>query len=476
MHPWEEESAPRHPLYVLSPSETGDDDTPRLVGDLREIVVGHELRVSSLPTGRFVGIDDALDNDPAIREAFLALSPDPALDRWRRLRPIALAAPVAWSMYVYRDFEEVSRLSADARQVVNSAEFKELERDPQTSALARAKHAKIDRAIAMKWTYASIEAAIGLMALLVIIVGLRRFRAIPAAVGFGAGAWWLFHAGQPAKCFRSFGDLALALLGLAGAIAVLVLAPSETRVVRSLRERLGLRADENLARRNQDLFATLAAAWAGISLPFLLRQLGALRVGDMGRTTFFVGFCFLAFFGFLAWRREESRVAPHLGRLAAIAALGFGITAACDIASRAAFGTAVEAYHCVRPQSTKLKEIQGQSAKETTAARRETQTQTLAFFIAVVAAPVAEEVLYRGTLQRIARRRLGARWSMLLSALVFGFAHALAFPAAFYQHFGLGLAFAAVFELGGAGAVGVVASAATHAMWNGWLAAMPVFG
>lgn len=470
--PFMSESAPRHPLFVLSDS----DDTPRLVANLADLNISDDTEVTASTRRRFVGLGDGIDNDPAIREAVLALSPDPALERWRRYRSMALAAPVAWSMFVYKDYEDVSRLAGDAKHVVNSEEFKELERDPQTSALARSKHAKIDRAIAMKWTYTSIEAAIGLAAFVVIFLGLRRFRAIPAAVGIAAGAWWLFHAGQPDKCFRAFRELPLAALGLFGAVATLVLAPSETRVITSLRARLGLRTEASVEPRNQDLFATIAAAWAGIALPYLLRLLATVRASDFLRTAFFVGFCFLVFFGFLAWRREESRVAPQFAKLAMIAALGFGITAACDIASRAAFGTAVEAYQCVNPAATKLKEIQASSAKETTAARKETQTQTLAFFIAVMAAPIAEEVLYRGTLQRVARRRLGARKSMLLSAVVFGFAHALAFPAAFYQHFGLGLAFAAVFELAGAGAVGVVASAATHAMWNGWLAAMPVFG
>lgn len=468
MEPWEEESAPRHPLYVLA------DGTPRLITNLAEMVLSPDLSVSASTKGRFVTLDDALDNDPAVREGLLTLSPDPALDRWKRLRAISLAAPVAWSMFVYKDYDEVSRLAADAKRVVTSEDFQELERNPQTATLARAKHAKIDRAIGMKWAYTSIEAAIGLAAFLIVFLGWRRFRAIPIAVGAGAGAWWLFHAGQPERCFRAFRELPLAALGLGGALATLVLAPSETKIIASLRARLGLRVEPSAAVFRQDLIATLVAAWAGIALPFLLRAFAG--AGDFFRTGFFLGFCFIAFFGFLGWRREESRVAPHLAKLALIAALGFGVTAACDIASRAAFGTAVEAYQCVKPENTKLKELQASSAKETTAARKETQTQTLAFFIAVMAAPIAEELLYRGTLQRVARRRLGARKSMLLSAVVFGFAHALAFPAAFYQHFGLGLAFAAVFELAGAGAVGVLASAATHAMWNGWLAAMPVFG
>lgn len=465
-----EESAPRHPLYVRFPGE----GEPRLISRLSEVVLDEHLQVSSSAKGKFVGLGDAIANDPPARDALLDLSPDPALDRWKRFRPLALAAPVAWSMYVYRDYQDVASLANDAKRVTNGEEFKELERNPQTMALAKAKHAKIDRAINMKWTYTSLEAAIGLAAFVVIFLGARRFRSIPIAVGLGAGAFWAFHAGQ--KCFHPAPAIPFAIFGLFGAIATLILAPSETKVIAALRARLGLQSDAAPLTFRTDLIATLAAAWAGIALPFLLRMLATARASDFARTAFFIAFCFLTFFGFLVWRREESRVAPHFGRLALVAALGFGITAAADIASRAAFGTAVEAYRCVKPEETKLKQFQAKSAEETTAARKETQTQTLAFFIAVMAAPIAEELLYRGTLQRVARKRLGARKSMLLSAVVFGFAHALAFPAAFYQHFGLGLAFAAVFELAGAGAVGVLASAATHAMWNGWLATMPVFG
>jgi len=467
-----EPRAPRSPVYV----QRGDDDAPQLIADPREIEWTTDLRIASSPTGRFVTIDDAIENAPDVREGLLSLSPDPALDRWRRYRAIALAAPVSWSMFVVSEFKQVSDLSADVKRVVNSAEFKALEQDPETSTAARAKHAKYDRAIGMKWAYAGMESAVGLAALLIVLAGWRRFRAIPIALGFAAALWWLFHAGQPDKCFRAPREWVLALLGLVGALATLLLAPSETTIIGGLRKRLGLHRHDTAAMK-QDLLATVAAAWAGISLPFLLRGIGAIGIGDRTRALFFVGFCFFAFLGFLAWRREESHVPPVLPRLALVAALGFGVTAACDVAARATLATYIEAKTCISPESAAaLKKVQESSTKETTAARKETQTQLLAFWIAVLAAPVAEELLYRGTLQRVARRRLGGRGAMMLSACVFGFAHALAFPTAFYQHFGLGLAFAAVFELAGGGAVGVVASAATHAMWNGWLATMPVFG
>jgi len=471
----EDDSEPRPSGPALYLQRT-DDDAPHLITDLREIELTSELRVASSPTGRFVGIGDAIDNAPDVREALLTLSPDPALERWGKYRAVALAAPVAWSMFVVSEFKQVSELSADVRRVVNSEDFKALEREPETSVAARAKHAKYDRAIAMKWVYAGVESAVGLAALIVILAGWRRFRAIPIALGTAAALWWLFHAGQPDKCFKAPKEWILALLGGVGALATLVLAPSEHKVVKSLRARLGLLTHDTAALK-QDLLATVAAAWAGIALPFLLRLLGNVGLSDRLRAVFFVGFCLFAFLAFLAWRREDSRVAPMLPRLALIAALGFGVTAACDVAARATLATYIEAKTCINPEAAAaMKAVQEKSAKETTAARRETQTQTLAFLIAVLAAPIAEELLYRGAIQRVARRRLGARGAMFLSAGVFGVAHALAFPTAFYQHFGLGLAFAAVFELAGAGAVGVIASAATHAMWNGWLATMPVFG
>jgi membrane protease YdiL (CAAX protease family) len=435
--------------------------------------------VATAPEDRFVTVGDGLDHSPAIRDAFLSFSPDPGVERWRKLRALTVAAPVSWMLYVASEGKQVDVLAKDAKHLLDSEAFKAAESNPQTSQAAKIRRTKIERAVSMRWTYTAIEGFLGLAALLIVIAGLRRFRAVPISVGIGAAIYWLFLAGQPDKCFRSFREIVLALLGFGGAIAAFALAPSETKIGRDLRDRLGIGLPERskfMTRGDRDLMAVLAAAWAGISLPFLLNGLGKAGVPDLARAVFFVGFCLAAFLGFLAWRKEQSKIAPKLQMLALAAALGFGVTTACDVAARATLATVVEAQTCINAESAKkLKGVQEASAKETTAARKETQTQALAFWIAVLAAPLAEEMLYRGTLQRIARRRLGSRWAMLLSAGVFGIAHALAFPDAFYQHFGLGLAFAAVFELAGGGAVAVVASAATHAMWNGWLAAMPVF-
>ncbi|MGZ5966293.1 MAG: CPBP family intramembrane glutamic endopeptidase [Polyangiales bacterium] len=469
--------APAHAVYVLrGPDGEGE---PHLLTDLREVEWTTDTQVADKPEGRFVTVGDAIDNAPSIRDGLLSLSPDPSIERWRKLRALTVAAPVSWMMYVASEGKQVDELSKDAKHLLDSEAFKAAEQNPQTATAAKLRRTKIERAVSMRWTYTAVEGFLGIAALLIIIAGFRRLRAVPIAIGMGAGIFWLFHAGQPDKCFRSFREIILALLGFFGAIAAFALVPSETKIGKDLRERIGIGVPDlskRMTRGDRDLLALLAAAWAGLSLPFLLNGLGKAGIPDLARATFFVGFCLAAFLGFLAWRKEESKIAPKLPMLALAAALGFGVTTACDVAARAALATVVEAQTCINPESAKkLKGVQEASAKETTAARKETQTQALAFWIAVLAAPLAEEMLYRGTLQRVARRRLGSRWAMLLSAGVFGVAHALAFPDAFYQHFGLGLAFAAVFELAGGGAVAVIASAATHAMWNGWLAAMPVF-
>ncbi len=473
------------PLYALRPGEEGGDGGdegsrggPQLVADVGELTA--DLRVASSASGPFVPLREAIDQSPEIRDALLSMSPEPALERWRKLRAIAIAAPVSWSVFVASELKQARELSEDARRVVESPAFKAAELDPATAAATKARRTKIERAIGMRTAYAGVEAAIGLAALIVLIAGLRRFRAIPIAVGAGAGIWWLFHAGMPDRCFgpKAYRELFLAWLGLGGALAALLLAPSETKIARGLRQRLGLDrgAPGEGSARDRDLIATLAAAWAGVALPFILRWLGNVGLPDLQRAAFFVLFCLAAFLGFLAWRKDETVVPPRFRDLALAAVLGFGVTTAADVASRASLATVIAAQTCIAPESAaKLKGVQESSAKETTAARKETQTQALAFWIAILAAPISEEMLYRGTLQRVARRRMGARGAIALSAIVFGVAHALAFPAAFYQHFGLGLAFASVFELAGGGAVGVVASAATHAIWNAWLAGMPVF-
>ncbi|MEO7093401.1 MAG: CPBP family intramembrane glutamic endopeptidase [Polyangiales bacterium] len=488
---------PPPPLYVrptalrsIPHDEAGpvSADSATLVLNLGELDLSETTPVATAPGGKFVGLGDGIDNSPSVRDAVLAHSPDPALTRWSTapLRLVGLLAPLSWGYYVASEWRGVVTLTRDASRVIDSPEFKAAEvstENPGLAKEARARRGKIERAIGMRTAYVVAEAGIFVVAVLVLAIGLRRWRAIPVALGFGAAFWWLFQAGRPGTCFggKAWLDWLLAAMGLGAAVFTLWLAPTETRIARDLRARLGLpgrAAGEKwlVGERRFDVAAALAAVAAGLVLPVVITTLAKINAGNFLRIFVFVGFCSVAFLGFLSWRKDTSRVAPTLVSLMLAATLGFGVLAAADVAVRASFATVVEVQTCAAPDKvTALNKVQEQGSKETTAARKDTQTDVLAFFIAVFAAPLSEEMLYRGALQRVARKAFGGRWAIVLSGVVFGLAHMGAFHAAFYQHIGLGLAFAAVFELAGGGAAAVVASATTHLMWNLWLAEMPVF-
>ncbi|GAC1555716.1 MAG: hypothetical protein NVS3B10_16530 [Polyangiales bacterium] len=464
-----------------------DEDPPTRVLTLDELPIDPRTPVATSPTGRFVGLGDAIDHSGPVRDALLALSPDPALQRWGSLpvRLPLLLAPLAWAVFAAGELRGASELARDAGRLLDSADFKQLEAEPATAKDTKLRRERIERAVGMRGAYAIAEASMVLAGVVVVLAGLRRWRAVPIGLGFGAAFWFLFQAGRPSRCFGrgALGDWGLALLGAGGAIVALAIAPGETRVAADLRARLGLPRSARPGERGWkhgdhywDVVAALAAGAAALVLPVRMAALNVLHVGNALRILAFVGFCAAIFLAGLSWRRDLTRVAPRLVTLALAASLGFGVLAAADVAVRASFATVVEAQTCAAPgKVSALNKIQEQGSKETTSARRDTQTDLLAFFIAVLAAPLSEEMLYRGTLQRLARRAFGSRIAIMLSGLVFGVAHMGAFHAAFYQHIGLGLAFAAVFELAGGGATGVVASAATHLLWNFWLAVMPVF-
>jgi hypothetical protein len=219
--------APARAVYVLRDGQ--DAGSAHLLTDLREVEWTPSTMVAGEPEGRFVTVGDAIDHAPGIRDGLLSLSPDPSLDRWRKLRALTVAAPVSWMMYVASEAKQVDELSKDAKHLLDSEAFKSAEQNPQTAHAAQLRRAKIERAVSMRWTYTAVEGFLGLAALAIIIAGLRRFRSVPISVGVGAGVFWLFHAGQPDKCFRSFREILLALLGFGGAIAAFALAPPRRR-------------------------------------------------------------------------------------------------------------------------------------------------------------------------------------------------------------------------------------------------------
>jgi membrane protease YdiL (CAAX protease family) len=79
---------------------------------------------------------------------------------------------------------------------------------------------------------------------------------------------------------------------------------------------------------------------------------------------------------------------------------------------------------------------------------------------AVIAAPLGEELFFRGFLYRAMRQRWGVRWALLATSVLFAFIHAS--PSAFLPYAALGLAFGLVYEWVGS----LWASITLHALWN----------
>lgn len=83
-------------------------------------------------------------------------------------------------------------------------------------------------------------------------------------------------------------------------------------------------------------------------------------------------------------------------------------------------------------------------------------------FLAVVAAPVVEELLFRGVLLPVLARHLGVRPALVLVALLFAVVHGLAMPAAVI-FFILSIAFSLAYIYRGS----LVAPVVMHAVFNG---------
>ncbi|MGH7330318.1 MAG: lysostaphin resistance A-like protein, partial [Polyangiaceae bacterium] len=91
--------------------------------------------------------------------------------------------------------------------------------------------------------------------------------------------------------------------------------------------------------------------------------------------------------------------------------------------------------------------------------------EDIAFFaMTVFVSPLFEERIYRGMLQRIASARFGKNRGIAIGGIAFGLAHLGVYRVAIYQAVLLGMTFGITFEEGG-----LVASIATHAIWNLYL-------
>ncbi len=93
----------------------------------------------------------------------------------------------------------------------------------------------------------------------------------------------------------------------------------------------------------------------------------------------------------------------------------------------------------------------------------------LAFFTVVIAAPLAEELIFRGLLQRLFARAWGPWPAIIVSALIFGIIHGE--PWYLFGLIGIGVVLAVVYEATGS----VLACWITHMVHNGISLAMMIW-
>lgn len=452
---------------------SADDGEPIAIVELRDLPIAEETLVSTSLLGRRSRLGDAIDHHGPTRDALLVHAPDPRLERWRKLRGIGIAGPFAFALAAIVQWVELNE---------GLAELGKIKADPHASQVVLQKVAALERAVAFRPLYLAGEILFALVAAIALGLGLRRLRGLAVIGGVAGALWWLQRAGRPDHCFglkgKAAAELVVAALGIVGAAVAWLASPSESSIATRLRERLGLgpspsvgalsRASFSL--RRLDVAATFGAAALGFALPLVDDLLSKVHTPFLARFGVFVGICAGTFLGFLAFRRETARVpVDPLGLLGAAAA-GFGLAVAADLAAQSAMHLMVDLTTCFAPhKAAAVQAIRAASERETSAARQDAASSALSLVVTVIAVPLSEELLYRGTLQRVARRAFGAPAALALTGVIFGVAHMSVYQHGFYQTIALGLAFAAAYEIAGGTAVAVVATALTHALWNGYL-------
>jgi membrane protease YdiL (CAAX protease family) len=162
-----------------------------------------------------------------------------------------------------------------------------------------------------------------------------------------------------------------------------------------------------------------------------------------------------------------ARGSPYFSRANAAAAIIVGLTLTAALTGGVHYFVDAAAYaiECTRTvAASSATKFISRETTEVTRNVREAQRDIAFFMMTVIIAPIVEERVYRGALQRKLRERFGEGHAIALAASVFGIAHLGIYRVAIYQTVLLGVAFGVAFEEGG-----LIASIVTHALWNLYL-------
>ena len=435
--------AAMEPVFVQSvprPGDPeGDDVQVVLPGDLAADRAGKAGAVRLAATSRlalrrdepFVPVADALDASGKLRDLFAeALDLDVAR-RWRSLRFTVLfgLVPLGLLAEVDRELGGASTPGAYARMVGDVfvlfiAGFDVLRRTPR--------HPKTTA--------------------LVFFAAAARF-GLFVSKGCGSG-----HA-------LTYAALVAAL---AAAIAMIVVAPTPSRVAAAALARLGISGDDVRATRivpRPSIGLVASACAAAVALPLVLVASRWAGVSAWVQTILFAAFgAFVPTVIELAFERRVSFPRIALRRVLFATATGFALTLGLSGAARNAIDASAQVSRCVDPAAfptgTAKRVIDAQNQEVSRSVPRGDGRWPL-LVMNVLLVPLVEERVYRGLLQRVLAARFGSTAGLAAAAILFGLAHLGVYRFAVYQTTLLGVSFGVAYLGGGLGAAAMV-----HAAWN----------
>jgi membrane protease YdiL (CAAX protease family) len=388
-------------------------------------------RVSLSLAGPFVPIADALEGSAALRELFVTALDPKCARLYRRLRFTLLLALVPFALLFELDRElwVVGARGAGARALVElvvlaivGIDFAwRAPRHPKTSGI-------------------------------VLLASATRYAMLIAKpCGAAAPMFWLSG-----------------VVALSGAVTLFAIAPSPMRVARELLPLLAISADDVRATRVRapPSIAYVASAVAvAAGLPLVLALAMWANVALVVRAAIFIAYAGLVPMAIETFFEPHHRRARYdWSRVPAAAALGFALTLGVTDVTRHAMDAATYTQKCVDPSgydesvTKRFLDAQNREVNRTTP---EEGSPWALLMLNVLVAPLAEERIYRGLLQRVLVARVGKTPGILGGAVAFGVAHLGVYRVATYQTMLLGIAFGAAYGEGGLAAAAIV-----HALWN----------
>jgi membrane protease YdiL (CAAX protease family) len=416
---------------MRSGGEIPSASTAREIAD--EIRSGRtDLEISkSLDTG-FFPLRNAFRAEPILRERFARALELPRISRYQRLRPFLILGLIPWLML----FELDREIAAD--DVGNAT-------------------ARMYLDILLILTCASD-----------LVRPIPRHPRITAIVLLSAAARFCYLLAR--TCGAGMHPLIIGapFLSLTAAAATAFASPTRAQISNDILDALRIdRQDPNAPAKKITKGSWLGALAMAALLPVALIT-AARFTGIWGEALVMMAWGFALPQHFVPNVDDLTpRGSPYFSRANTIAAALLGVALTAALTGGVHYLVDATAYfvECTRSvASANATKFIARETVEVTRNVREAQRDIAFFVMTVIVAPIVEERVYRGALQRSLGERFGPRRAIAMAAGVFGLAHLGIYRVAIYQTFLLGFAFGVAFEEGG-----LIASMITHALWNLYL-------